>query len=124
MSNASQGNMSSVWETLNRMKARQQAAAESAKTVKKSDTSRRDAHIYFEELLKKSKSSEQVLRQLSTTDNESVRSIIDANKERLTSDDNIRREISAVKRIMSEASNDLQRARMGSNKASAIASKF
>lgn len=124
MSNASPGNMSSVWETLNRMKARQQAAAQSAKTVKKSDTSRRDAQIYFEELLKKSKSPEQVLRQLTSTDNESVRSIIDTNKERLTSDDNIRREISAVKRIVSEASNDLQRARIGSNKAAAIASKF
>lgn len=47
-SSSSSTSMASVWDTLNRMKARQKAAEQSAKTHRRSDQTRKDAFALFE----------------------------------------------------------------------------
>lgn len=121
--------MASVWDTLNKMKARQKAAAETAKSHRKTDTSRKEAVALFErQFLSAVEAGEvdgsAVLRKMRDTmdADENVRAVIDGHKERMKGD--VGKEIVEVRRMIEDVRAELGVAGLGIRKANDVSKKL
>ncbi|PXF41750.1 hypothetical protein BWQ96_08539 [Gracilariopsis chorda] len=108
-----QSSMASVWDTLNKMKARQKAAESTSRQHKRFDTAKKDAVLLFERQIDLAVSKNltdgcAALREMrhAMDADENVRAVIDNHKERLKSTD-VRHELSALRDIVDDTANVL-----------------
>lgn len=99
--------MASVWDTLNAMKSRQQAATQTAQKHRQNDLSRREATLFFESTIHAATSVEDVFVRLN--ESPAVRAVVDAHKQRFAREgkDSLEEEIDRVRDKCQAASAEL-----------------